>query len=113
MAVAQRGIGAGAFMAFHKEVIHFQFAARAADAAEGGGDDVLRLDEPGSEERDEGQQNARGITARRGDEGGVLDLRPVDFGQTIDRLFEQLRRGMDVPVEFLVSGGVFEPEIGA
>ena len=71
------------------------------------------LTKPGLQQRDERQQNAGGITARRGDEGGVLDLRAVDFGQAIDRLFEQLGRGMVVPVKFLVSGGVLEPEIGA
>jgi hypothetical protein len=37
----------------------------------------------------------------------------MDFGQAIDRLFEEFGSGMVVAVEGLVGVGAFEPEIGA
>jgi len=40
-------------------------------------------------------------------------LFPINFGQAVNRLLQQLRRGVIVRVEFLVNLGALEPEVGA
>ena len=39
-------------------------------------------------------------------------LRPIDFGQPVDRLLLQLRRSMRVAVPARIGGGIGEAEIG-
>ena len=113
MPVLGHAVRPDAFVAFAKQVIHLGLAARAADAAERIGDDAGRLDQPRLQQRNHRQQNAGRITARGGDEQGFLDFVAINFRQTINRLAQQIRRGMVVRVKFLVNRRALEPEIGA
>jgi hypothetical protein len=44
--VLGHAVGPDAFVAFAEQIIHFRLAARAADAAQGIGDDAGRFDQP-------------------------------------------------------------------
>src|SRR5688572_16478563 len=94
MPVLRHSVGANTFVALDKEVIEFGFAAGAAHTAERVGDDPRRLDQLFAEQWEDWQQNARGITTRRGDERRTLDRVAIDLGQTVDRFREQVGRGM-------------------
>ena len=113
MPVLGHAVRPDAFVAFAKQVIHLGLAARAAHAAERIGDDAGRLDQLRHQQRNQRQQNAGRVTARGGDEHRFLDFIPVNFRQTINRLVQQIRRGMVVRVKFLVHRRAPEPEIGA
>jgi hypothetical protein len=113
MPVLRHAVRPDAFVAFAKQVIHLGLAARAAHAAQRIGDDAGRLDQLRHQQRNQRQQDAGRVTARGGDEHRFLDFIAVDFRQTINRLVQQIRRGMVVRVKFLVHLRAPEPEIGA
>src|SRR5882724_3280780 len=107
------GVGPDAFVALDEKIILLDLAARAADAAEGIGDDAGGFDETGAQKRQQGEQNAGGIAAGRRDEHGVFDCGTIDLGQTVNGGGEEIGRGMVVRVEFLIDVGAAEAEIGA
>ena len=109
----RKAVGAEALVAFDEEVVRFGLAARATHAAEGIGDDPGVLDQPGAQQRQRGKENARGIAAWRSDQGRILDLGPINFGQAVNGLSQQLGSRMVVGVEFLVNLRAFQPEIRA
>src|SRR5438046_6683123 len=108
--VLRNAVRTRAFVAFHEEIVLFQFSARAADAAERVSDDAGRPDQALAQQGNGRQQNARRITAGRRDERRVLDLRAINFRETVNRLLEQVRRGMVARVKFFVNGGVLHAE---
>src|SRR6266700_3443397 len=75
-----------AFVALDEEIIELRLAASAADASKGVGDNSGRLDQAGFQEWNNGQQNARGIAAWRGNERGIFDLGAIELGQTVNGL---------------------------
>ena len=113
MPVLRHAVRPDAFIAFAKQIIRLGLAARAAHAAERIGNDAGRLDQLRHQQRNQRQQDARRVTARGGNEHRFLDFIAVNFRQTINRLVQQIRRGMVVPVKFLVHRRAPEPEIGA
>src|SRR5882672_5690408 len=113
MPVPGHTLGARTLIAFDEEKVGFNFAARAADTAERVGNDARRFNQTRLEQRYRRKQNARWITARRGNEGCFLDFGAVKFRQAVNSLSEQIRRRMFVPIKLFVNGGTFDPEISA
>jgi hypothetical protein len=79
-------------------------------------DPGLRVDhhvaeEPGAGERGEREQRRGRIAARVGDEVGAGDRLPVQLGQAVDALAEQVRRAV-LPVPILVDALVAQAEVG-
>ena len=52
------------------------------------------------------------VAAGIGDEPRRLDLAPIDFGQAVDRVLLQLRRGVGVAVPARISRRIGETEVG-
>ena len=111
--VLRQTIGADALIALHEQVVELSLAPRATDPAEGIGNDAVRLDQPRLEQRDRRQQYAGGIAARGSDERGLLDLGAIDLRQAIDRLRQQLRRGVIMRVELFIDRRAFHAEVRA
>ena len=76
-------------------------------------DNGIELDQLAPQKGRQRQDDAGGKTAGRGDELGRLQPRAMDFRHAVDRLGQQLGRGMIVIVKFLVDGGIGRAEIGA
>ena len=64
------------------------------------------------QQRDQRQLGAARIAAGIGDEPRRFDLRPIDFGQAVDRPLLQFRRGVRMAVPARISGRIGEAEIG-
>ena len=112
MAVVADAIGMKAFGHFGEQHLLFRRPARSGHAGLGVDDDFVGIDRLGFEERNQRELGAARVAARIGDELRRLDLRPIDFGQPVDRLLLQLGRGMRMAVPARISGGIGEAEIG-
>ena len=111
--VSDRTVCADALVALRIDIRKIDLAPGTRNAAHGSDNNIFRFDQSRLEQRSDGKNNACGITSRTGNECGVADLFPIAFRRTVDRLFQQFRRGMVLAVIFLVLGGGTETEIGA
>jgi hypothetical protein len=85
VAVLGHAVGAGAFVALAEQQREVRLAPGTAHAAHRVGDDGGGIDEVFAKQRQQRQQDARGITSRRGDQAGGLDLRRADLRQAVNR----------------------------
>src|SRR6478752_10895149 len=76
-------------------------------------DNGVRLDEILREERRQLKNGRRRVTARRGDQFGLGDLFTMKFGQSIDRLLEQIGMSVRRLVPALVGSRIFEAIVSA
>ena len=113
MTMSDGSIRTDALIAFRIDVGKIHLPSGSRDAAHGGDDDVLRLHQSGFEQGGDREDDAGRIASRAGDERGIADLFAVAFRRSVDRLFQQLRRGMILAVVFLVLGGGAEAEVRA
>src|SRR5580704_8852167 len=88
-----------ALIALVEQVLIRHLSTRATDAAEAVNDDVVRFDETVFERGRDAENNARGITTGARHELGLPNFIPMDLGQAVHRLLQQLRRGMWAVVE--------------
>ena len=102
-----------ALVALDVQKRHVGLAPGTADAAQRVGDDLLGIDQPGLEQRNGRQQDARRVTAGRGDERRVGDGVAPEFRQPVNGLGQPLRRGVFGAVKLVVRVGVVEAEVGA
>src|ERR1700731_3357317 len=73
----------------------------------------MTIDRLASNQGPQRNQNARRITARRRDQLRIADFLSVNLRQSVDRLLQQIRRGMIAAVKFLVNFCVANPEVRA
>jgi hypothetical protein len=84
--------------------------ARAAHA----GDGERRIGkQTGLQQRNERQQDARGIAARAGDEPCCLDLIRTHLRKRVNSLVEQLGSRVRMAVKLLIQRGAAQTEVGA
>ena len=96
-------IGVEAFRHFREQHRLFGRASRAGHAGLGVDDDLVELDRLGLDQRDQRQLRAGRVAAGIGDQPGLLDLAPVDFGQPIDGFFLQLGGVMLVAIPLRIG----------
>ena len=112
VAVVADAVGVKAFGYFRKQQILARRPARSGDARFGVDDDLVGIDRVRLQQRDQRQLRAARVTAGIGDEPRRLDLAPIDFGQAVDRVLLQLRRGVGVAVPARISRRIGETEVG-
>jgi hypothetical protein len=76
-------------------------------------DGLIEVDETGAKERDEGEEDAGGVTTRAGDEACGLDFLGADFWKRVDGFGEEFGVRMGVIVELGVGFRRTEAEVGA
>ena len=87
--------------------------AGARHAADGVDDDAGGLDQPGPQQRGQGQGRGRRVAARPGDEARRRARSVAEqLGQAVDGLGQQLGDGVLLAVPLGVEGGVGQPEVG-
>jgi hypothetical protein len=69
-------------------------------------DDFVEFDRLALDQRDERKLRTCCVAAGIGDQPRMPDLAPVNFGQTVNGLFLQLRRVMVVAVPFCIGRGI-------
>ena len=112
VAVVADAVGVKAFGYFREQQILARRPARSGDARFGVDDDLVGIDRVRLQQRDQRQLGAARVAAGIGDEPRRLDLAPIDFGQAVDRVLLQLRRGVGVAVPARISRRIGETEVG-
>jgi len=74
--------------------------------------DVVGIDQPGTDQREQEQQSRRRIAAGTGGQPRLRDCIPIVFGEPVDRFLLKLRRTVLVAVPLRVGVEVAQPEIG-
>src|SRR5207245_10035319 len=87
------------------------FSTGAADATHACCQNCFAIDRSPANQRSQRNENAGRITTWTGDQLRAPDFFPVNLRQTVNRLAQQIRRGMIVTVKFLVNSGVLYPKI--
>mmetsp|Transcript_17490 Transcript_17490/g.38109 ORF Transcript_17490/g.38109 Transcript_17490/m.38109 type:complete len:282 (+) Transcript_17490:741-1586(+) len=110
--MAAHAVGVHAFGNLGVQEVHFGGAAGAADPGLGVDDDVLRLDEPGLQQRHEGQLDAGRVAAGVGHHARLLDSLAVELRKAVHHLFLQIHCRMRPAVPLLVHLRIPQAEIG-
>src|SRR2546423_12359904 len=113
MAMLRHTVRTHTFVALHEQIIDLCLSTGSTDSAQTVSDNLSGLDQFLAQQRNEREQNARWITAGTGNEPRAGNFVAIDFGQPVDRVSEQIRGGVFVPIKFAVDRGVLNPKIGA
>ena len=109
--VPGRGVGLEVVVDLAVQQVQLGLAPRSGDAGGAVGDDALGLHQPGPEQGDQGHEHAGHVAAGIGHQPSAANLVPVELGQPVDRLGQQVRLGVGA-VPLFIDRGVAQPEVG-
>ena len=110
--VVADAVGVNAFGHLREQHLLLGRPPRAGHAGLGIDDDLVGIDRPRAEQRNERKLRAGGVAAGIGDEPRPLDRVAVELDQPVDCLFLQLGRVMLVAVPARIGGRISEAEVG-
>ena len=104
-------VGAGALRAFAEQQRERFLTARSAHPAHAEDVNAVRPNEFLPQQRQQGQENARGVTPWRSDQLRPANLIPIHLRQPINRARQQIRPRVHGIVKFLVNFPIPQPEV--